>query len=510
MAEDRRFDSLVRVAVSPVSRRRDWWIVFAGMAVCLAIAMSIVGVVLERRELVVNYMHAAHSIEMAFNWVYCGQFSRLYDDGLAHDILHKPQNHGRSLADLVRDRHGSIEHYCANRSVTIVREDSGLFYLHAFLLWMRPGLRINGLYTGLSVLMIAFLVFFACAMLRVGLSPLVALGSLVFGIGIYGVETVHSYMSNHIFMWPPMFAFIGGLALVGYPVIKTHPWRSAVVLFALGALAGMIVNLRYSYVVYVASLVGLYALWLALGARTDHRTGSGLKSVVVAVAVLAVFGGFLVFDHVLITPLRARNIAWGRLTHPVFHPLVLALSIPPNGLAKGEGIRWNDEVGMTLAKRITGGKVASYQQYEDALASYYFGLWKQKPTQMLAVHLRKAHVAGVANVRFLARVMGIGFVSPFTLCFSGYLILLLLLGYGTHTFFNFMPAWSPFNHIIRGVVLIGLLSWVQSMLLVSTYSFFFPEFLFSVIILTIYFWEEVVRRMVRRRLSNLDVSKSSS
>jgi SAM-dependent methyltransferase len=487
---------VARAAATPVAGASAWRRVFLTLATVVVVAGLVTVFGLRHRTVAIDYNHAARSVEMAFNWLQCGRFSSLHRDGFAQDLLYNPGKHGRALIALAEERQGSVERYCAGDIAPIKLEDSGLMYLDTLFLRLMPRASVNDLFVGITALMLASLVVLSLAMLRAGLGPLVALGSVFFGIVLYGVEHGVSYLSNHAFMWPPLFGLVGGLSLVSYPGLRSSPVRSAGWLVLLGMLAGVVVSLRYSYLPYVLGLIALHALSTAAAA---WRTGGDSRrrgSVLVAAAPVLVLLGFVGFDALAIAPLRDLPYE-GRTTHPVFHPLVLGLAVPPNRLAEREGIDWRDSAGRALAERGVGVKVTTYEEYEHALGRYYRGLWRSYPSEMAVIYLRKAHLAGVGNVRFLAR-LGVGAVSPFILAISGYLVLVLLVVFGVRALGKGAIRGSAADAIVLAVVGIGVLAWIQMALVFPAYSHFFPEFLFVVIVLTLVFWSNVLGAVLGR------------
>jgi hypothetical protein len=80
--------------------------------------------------------------------------------------------------------------------------------------------------------------------------------------------------------------------------------------------------------------------------------------------------------------------------HPIAHPLVLSLAIPPGTMSRREGIRWDDAVGPILAQRMIPDAVYLGPGYEEGLFLYYLKLWLLDPQEMLHVYRRKLDLAG--------------------------------------------------------------------------------------------------------------------
>ena len=80
--------------------------------------------------------------------------------------------------------------------------------------------------------------------------------------------------------------------------------------------------------------------------------------------------------------------------HTIFHPLVLSVGVPMTPFSQREGITWNDAVGLVLARRIDPSAKYLSKEYEQALSTYYFSLWKRYPSEMRGVYIAKARLAG--------------------------------------------------------------------------------------------------------------------
>jgi hypothetical protein len=90
--------------------------------------------------------------------------------------------------------------------------------------------------------------------------------------------------------------------------------------------------------------------------------------------------------------------------HTFAHSLVIGLAVPENSLSRREGIEWNDEVGMKLARRAMPEVTYLGPSYERALLRYYGRLWRRHPGEMARVYFLKLRSAGTEVFLSAARV----------------------------------------------------------------------------------------------------------
>jgi hypothetical protein len=101
--------------------------------------------------------------------------------------------------------------------------------------------------------------------------------------------------------------------------------------------------------------------------------------------------GFAVYAATLVRPPASAKGAVGSqyVYHTFAHPLVLGLGVPDNDFSKREGIAWNDELGIVLARKAMPDTTYLGATYERALLQYYWGLWRQHPGEMARVYALK-------------------------------------------------------------------------------------------------------------------------
>jgi hypothetical protein len=114
-----------------------------------------------------------------------------------------------------------------------------------------------------------------------------------------------------------------------------------------------------------------------------------------SLATLACFAvGYASFGWMLIRPLIPDGPHTNRTYHVVAHPLVLGLALPPSDLSRREGIVWNDDAGLALARRMIPEATYLGPDYERALFRYYRSLWRKYPGEMIRIYWSKLAMAG--------------------------------------------------------------------------------------------------------------------
>jgi hypothetical protein len=237
-----------------------------------------------------------------------------------------------------------------------------------------------------------------------------------------------------------------------------------------GVWSAFVVNMRSSYLPICVAFALIYvcATMLASDAGAAPMR-ERIRPLVVA--TLLFVAGYGAFQHFYIDRLRIEG-SDSLSSHTLFHPLVLSIGLPANAFSEREGIEWDDTVGLKLARRVDPSVTYLTKEYEQALRTYYVGLWKKYPREMAGVYWEKATIAGtemmdledVPNVpvKFARRILKI---AP-----NGVWLLSLLVGFAV------VPAWL-FLRRRRGPLLVlltmmgvsGSLLMLESMLVVPRY-----------------------------------------
>jgi hypothetical protein len=340
--------------------------------------------------------HRGLSLEIALNRILCGATShlspgspsiyRMFGDALDAEQLARLRT--VSLVTLARDLANRHEAYCQTLSPFLNNENS-LMLLMEGALRLLPALSPDGLFRALHGLRFAGLVAMALALIRVGASPMLALAWLIASHTIVDLVNDTHPLSLYAFLLPMIATFAALLVLA---FAASRPGRGALssvlVSTVLGVVAGFFGNLRSSY---YPILVAMFVMCVGLLMVRRRQHGVGAASPTIAVAIMLAFViGIVAFERTVIQPFRALNITYNSAGHPLMHPIVLGLGVPENPLAQAEGIRWDDGVGLELARRVDSGVTYLGPTYEKALFVYYVKLWTYRFDDMLGAYAIKA------------------------------------------------------------------------------------------------------------------------
>jgi hypothetical protein len=220
---------------------------------------------------------------------------------------------------------------------------------------------------------------------------------------------------------------------------------------------------------------------------------------------IAFGGGYFGYQQLAIGPLKGLNDE-SLTSHPVAHPIVLGLAVPPNELSEDEGLAWHDGAGFQLAERIEPGSTKKLNDYERVMWGYYFGLWQDRPLDMTRTYLVKADVTGVSQAAHL-RSLGIGWISPLSLMPSGIVLGLVLAALSVWSLLKKLD--DPLQTLLlRALLASTVAGYVVTWVIHSTYSLYILESPFSFVLLTVLFWWFVgrisLRYLLRLRSSRED------
>ena len=482
-----------------------------GVALVLIVAAAgvfflIIGT-LGGRELPAKGVHTIWAIEMAFNWAECGEYGALRrDSGVASDFGTATNRLDTSLRTLAERRGGSLSGYCEHEFRNLSNEDSSLFYFFTFLLKLSPGASLNQMYHIATALFSIVFAVTGYVIWRATRSVFLSASTVVASAGWYVVGTLTLYMSSRVFAWPLLLLLVILLAYALTSAISGKMIRAVGILILAGLLAAFAANMRSTLLPHIPLLlvVFLVTTYFALRGTSSISTG---RSHLISVMVLAIAfaGGYVGYQQIAIGPLS--DLSEESLTsHPIAHPIVLGLAVPPNELSKDEGLAWHDGVGFQLAERIEPGSTLKLNDYERVMWGYYFGLWQNRPLDMTRTYLIKADAAGVSQAGHL-RSLGIGWISPLSLMPSGIVLGLVLAGLSVWSLLKKLD--DPLQTFLLRVLLASTVAgYAVTWVIHSTYSLYVLESPFSYVLLTVVFWWVVgnisLRYLLRLRSSQED------
>ena len=356
-----------------------------------ASAMTLERDVITRKQPFTTDGHAITTLEVALNASVCGKPSTY--GARFHPAYFMSRNAWASYVparQIMATVAGSMGAYCADMTVPYINEDNSLGLLEEIVLDVRPNVSADELGRFLLLVRVGLVVAVGALFLSLGASVAFCLVMTVEALEVSkALLSAGSGFSTN----PFFFVLVLVNAAVVYAALRLTGTRRLSLAVAGGLLSGFVaaasVNMRSSYLpVYLAfQLCYCWAVWRSGGRRPT-------PAVTVSVVALAFAAGYLLFQYPFVTRRAPAAAAIQYTYHTVSHPLVLALAIPPNDLAKREGIEWLDEVGTTLAQRVDPATSYLGPGYERALFTYYRSLWRRYPREMLGIYVAKLRLAG--------------------------------------------------------------------------------------------------------------------
>jgi SAM-dependent methyltransferase len=350
------------------------------------------------------------------------------------------------LADIVANQWGTVERYCATVTSPILNNENGLMLTETWTLRLLPSASMQTLSRVLLGLQIAMLAVFCFALLRAGASVLMSAAVMQIGIAILLKIRMGLELGEYPFL-ACLVAFLIGVYVLGP---RRGEGRAFWLFVAVaGAMTGYASNMRTSY---LPMSLAMFVAWLAGVLLSDPGR---VRRVRVAIAACLIFAGGYSAFHFAFVPRVASPI--GSSYHPIAHPLVLSLAVPANPLATREGIKWNDSVGLGLARRVNPRVEDMRSGYETALFRYYFGLWSHYPLEMIDIYVQKWRIAG-AGVVATARE-GIWnwtmtkVVEALSLVTNGFVFLLLFVVTAAAAFAAYVRGRAP---LLMGICLLAV------------------------------------------------------
>jgi hypothetical protein len=265
---------------------------------------------------------------------------------------------------------------CALPAMNSTNNENTLMLLMQAALTVLPQATLPELATALLAMKLVALLFFAAVLARVGVPILAVFGALLLALEVLTLLNRAGEISVYPFLMPAVAAYAAAVVMA----CRQRKALVCVVAYAaVGAFAGLLINLRSSYA----------PVWIGLAVVAWAIQWGRVR--VVFVSIAAFFGAALA-AHQAIVASTASNPDYNYSHHPIGHPLVLSLALPPNPLTEREGIRWEDSSGLVLAQRMDPAATYLDQRYDRALVTYYFKLWREHPSEMAAIYAAKLHV----------------------------------------------------------------------------------------------------------------------
>lgn len=327
--------------------------------------------------------HAVLSLDLAMSWALCGQPYHASVRNVAFQFVADDSLRWLPMPQAVERLSGSVARYCAELTPASNNENA-LMLLEAAILRIHPDISLAQMGSVLHAIRIVALLGFVLLILELGGSLLLALGTVLAGLGLL------VWLRAALFAQYP---FLFEIALVGatlYGFAWHRRWAESatgavLVAVVAGLLSAFMLNLRTSYTpIVLAQFAGFVTL--ACCSRFAGHGISRRRRAVLLVAGFAVAVG--AFHYTLIARHFPEAAAHGQ-HHSISHPLVLALAAPPNALSQELGISWLDAVGAEKALSVDPEAEYLGPRYDAALLRYYTSLWRSRPLEMLDVYRLK-------------------------------------------------------------------------------------------------------------------------
>src|SRR5262249_41236384 len=232
---------------------------------------------------------------------------------------------------------------------------------------------------------------FAFALIHSGAGLALVAVALAIPLLLFADSSSYTY-STYVFFLPLVL-----LNVAWYTLALLFSWSSTLArhtatIFGAGLLAAFSFNMRTSYLPTYVLFGALYCVFTFRRTHPSLRWPDWRRPALVWVAAsIGVYALAIALFHALfirpLVPARPSNQNYSY--HPIAHPLVLSLAFPSNDLARREGILWQDDVGLTLAKRTIPEATYLGPLYEKALFRYYRNLWSAYPGEMARLYFAK-------------------------------------------------------------------------------------------------------------------------
>ena len=357
--------------------------------------------------------HAVTSFNIAANAGFCGAPSTLSTKySLKRYLAEHPETTALPIRDVIARQAGSVAEYCRFVTQPVIVNDNSLMWLMRFAIGINPAISHDGLTRFLGATAAAMALLFGFALLYAGASWALALAATLVACAVLRSLGVRDTLYPFVLALPLLAAALYGVAYCSRPARDLR----VVALIVFAAVMGIVT--AFSTImrpIMLPSLALMFAVFLFAAFRRVWPQPRVFVLKVAGGMAVAYAAGFVLYTATLVSPPRAAANAAGSqyVYHTFAHPLVLGLGVPENDFSKREGIAWNDELGIVLARRAMPDTTYLGATYERALLRYYWTLWREHASEMTRVYLLK--LQSTADEVFLSAA-GIGqqFLLPQT------------------------------------------------------------------------------------------------
>ena len=434
--------------------------------------------------------HPEQSLNVALNASYCGKpqmYSQRYS--MQNFLSTRPDLMSTPFRNVIAaSPAGSVDTYCQYANEFVVVSENSLMWLMRLAMWQNIHLTADQLGNFLGAIRVAMLLVFGFALLRTGSSVLFTLASVMIGASVLRALGVRDSIYPFVTAMPLLNAGLYGLAMASAAIRRGGIW-SWVFALAMGILAAFCASMRTVHLPMLFAMFGVFLFAVLVNrdrARTLASTGKGLA----AAAAVAFAFGYYAYLGVFVKPLEISNDpnVSNYVYHTFAHQLVIGLAVPDNDFAMRERIKWDDMAGFALAKRVMPKVIYLGPDYEQALLTYYRGLWRDHPREMAGVYVLKMRsngdgvfmsAAGIAERYYIPRMIG----ETLDKITNGFVVMALVLTTFLTAISRHLKGGSSRMFVVALVALAALTSMAEGLL---TYSIFVGIY-YSIVLYFIFF-----------------------
>jgi hypothetical protein len=355
--------------------------------------------------------HSVTSFNIAVNAEYCGMPSTLSSRySVKQYLAQHPALTDAPIRNVIARQAGSLTEYCRSVTQPVVLNDNSLMWLMRLAMWRHPDVSFDGVGRFLGAIAVTMVIVFGFALLNAGGSFALSTAATLAACAVLRSIGIRDTLYPFVLA---LSLFSAALFVIAY---CSRPARDRRVVFLLvfAAVMGSVVGFStIMRTIMLPSLTLMFVIFVfATLRRNQPLTLASAFKLAAGMAAMYV-AGFGLYAVTLVKPSASASGAVGSqyVYHTFAHPLVLGLAVPDNDFSKREGIAWNDELGIVLARKAMPDTTYLGATYERALLQYYWSLWRTHPGEMARVYVLK--LKSTADELFLsAGAIGRQFLLP--------------------------------------------------------------------------------------------------
>jgi len=343
-------------------------------------------------------------MEMAANLAWCHRYpfvtSTMPDSQAKVSLMKLPLERvgSLSLRRIATEGAGSVAEYCQLRGTQMALPESSMVLIESALLSLNRRITVAGIARALTGIAIGAILVFTFALIKLRWPILFAGACTAAALYLTALLGSTAMYSQYRMMVPTMLFGIGVAAIALSANWHRRVVGVVVIAFVMGVWTVFAGNLRTS--LYPSAIV-ISLLFFAGAALDVVRSNLSRRRIATlgGAAAAAFVAGILAFDVPYFAPQRTSQ---GYSYHVAFHSIVIGLAVPPNPLTTREHIEWIDGSGLEVARRVDPSINYLADGYDRALSVYYLKLWRQYPSEMVRIYIRKMQLARQSAAKLLA------------------------------------------------------------------------------------------------------------